>query len=36
MTFDAAFDTSAIPTVTCIVNSRDGSPVFETSVPTEP
>jgi transposase len=36
MTFDAAFDTSAITTVICIVSSRDGAPVFETSVPTDP
>lgn len=36
MTLYAAFDTSATTTVICIVTGRDGSPVFETTVPTDP
>jgi len=36
MTLYAAFDTSATTTVICIIAGRDGSPVFETTVPTDP
>jgi transposase len=36
MTYDAALDTSATTTALCVVTSRDGTVVFETTVPTEP
>jgi transposase len=36
MKLDAALDTSATTTAICIVNSRDGAVVLETTVPTEP
>jgi hypothetical protein len=34
--FSAALDTSASRTAICVVNSRDGSVVFEVSVATDP
>lgn len=36
MTYDAALDTSATTTALCVVTSRDGTVVFETTVPTDP
>ncbi len=36
MKLDAAFDTAAATTAICIVNSRDGAVVLETSAPTDP
>lgn len=36
MTLYAAFDISATTTVICMVAGRDGSPVFDTSAPTDP
>jgi transposase len=36
MKLDAALDTSATTTAICIVNSRDGAIVLETTVPTDP
>jgi transposase len=36
MKLDAALDTSASTTASCVVNSRDGTIVLETTVPTDP
>jgi len=36
MKLDAALDTSATTTAICVVNSRDGAIVLETTVPTDP
>lgn len=36
MTYDAALDTSATTTALCVVTSRDGTVVFEATVPTDP
>ncbi|MDE2041737.1 MAG: IS110 family transposase, partial [Alphaproteobacteria bacterium] len=36
MKLDAALDTSATTTAICVVNSRDGTIVLETTVPTDP
>ncbi len=36
MKLDAALDTSATTTAICVVNSRDGAVVIETTVPTDP
>jgi hypothetical protein len=36
MKLSAALDTSRSKTAVCVVNSRDGSVVFETSVATDP